>query len=58
MNQSIYILQEFILGFRDSLDSRDINIEDTTPPYVVKETTKKSKPKTLNSDQKRIQNQI
>ena len=34
------------------------NIGDTTPPYIAKETTKKRKPRTPNSDQKRIQNQI
>ena len=34
-----------------------INIGDTTPPYIVKEFTKKRKPKTLKLDQKRILNQ-
>ena len=34
------------------------NIGDTTPPYIAKKTTKKKKPKTPNSDQKRIQKQI
>jgi len=41
-----------ITGFQDT------NIGDTTPPYIAKETTKKRKPKALDSDQKRIQNQI
>ena len=35
-----------------------INIGDTTPSFIAKESTKKRKPKTPKSDQKRILNQI
>ena len=43
-----FLLNQSITGYR----FRDINIGDTTPPYIAKETTKKKKPKIPNSDLK------
>ena len=56
---------DYVLGARERVLIESINyrlqvtnIEDNTPLYIAKETTKKRKSKTPNSDQKRIQNQI